>query len=120
MDGPHPPAVMLENPLKWGRAVDVANQPDGCRIEVGGNRHTLLLGRVDDRLDREIVMERLAASPVNVSHGGANLRVAVTIDDLFQKIDQTTIALQDRQNVQLDQQELSSKVVRPWPRNRGR
>ena len=35
MDGPHAPAVMLEHPLKRGRPVDVADQPDRGRVEVG-------------------------------------------------------------------------------------
>ena len=35
MNGADPPAVMLENALKRRRAVDVADQPDRGRIEIG-------------------------------------------------------------------------------------
>ncbi len=77
VDGLHPPAMMLEHPLERRRAVDVADQADRRRVEIGGNGHALLLGRVDDRLDRQVIVQRLAASPVDVPDGRADLRVAV-------------------------------------------
>ena len=46
-------------------------------------------------------MQRLAATPMDVAHRGADLRVAVGVDILFQEIDQPAVALQDRQHAQV-------------------
>ena len=52
----------------------------------------LFLAGLDDPRDGEVVVQRFAASPVDVAHRGAHLGVAVGVDLLFQKIDQATIA----------------------------
>ena len=45
--------------------------------------HPLFLGRVDDRLDRQVVVQRLAAAAVDVADRGADLGVGVGVDVLL-------------------------------------
>src|SRR5262249_12335525 len=49
----------------------------------------------------QVVVQRLAAAPVDVPHRGTDLRVGIAIDLLLQEIDQAAVALQDRQDPQV-------------------
>ena len=66
-----------------------------------GTVHPLFLGRVDDRLDRQVVVQRLAAAAMDVADGGADLGVGVGVDVLLEEVDQPAVALQDRQDPQV-------------------
>ncbi len=66
-----------------------------------GNGDPLFLGRVDDRLDRQIVVQRLAAAAMNVADGRADLGVGVAVDVFLEEIDEPAVALQDRQHAQV-------------------
>ena len=101
MHGPDPPAMMLEHALKRRRPVDVADQANRGRVEIGGNRDPLFLGAADDGLDRQIIVQRLAAAPVYIADGGADLAIGVTVDLFLEEVDKSPIALKDRQNTQV-------------------
>ena len=92
---------MLEDALERGRAVDVADQADRGRVEVGRDRDPLFLGGVDDRLDRQVIVQRLAAAAVDVADGRADLGVGVGVDVFLEEVDQPAVALQDRQHPQV-------------------
>ena len=97
----HAPAVMLEDALEWRRAVDVTDQPDRRRIEVAGDGHALLLGGVDDRLDRQVIVQGLSATSMDVADRGPDLRVGVRVDVLFQEVNEAAVALQDGQDAEI-------------------
>jgi hypothetical protein len=47
--------MMLEYPVKWRRAIDIADQADRGWVEVGWDRDPLFLGGVDHGLNREVI-----------------------------------------------------------------
>ena len=59
-DRADPPAVVLQHALERRPGVDVADQPDRRRVEVGRDPHRGLLGPGQDGLDAEVVVQRLA------------------------------------------------------------
>ena len=80
MDRADPPAVMFEDSLERRLAVDVADQADGRGVEVGGDLDLLFLGCADDRLDGQVIVQRLAAAAVDVADRRADLGVGVGVD----------------------------------------
>ena len=101
MHGPDPPAMMLEHALKRRRPVDIADQTNRGRVEIGGDGDPLFLGAAHDRLDRQIIVQRLAAAPVYIAYGGADLAIGVAVDLFLEEVDKSPIALKDRQNTQV-------------------
>ena len=92
---------MLEHAPERRRALDVAGQADRGRVEVGGDGHRCVLGPPQDRLDRQVVVERLAAAAVDVADGGADLGVGVGVDVLLEEVDQPAVALEDGEDAEV-------------------
>ncbi len=93
-----PPAVVLEDAPERRRALDVAGQADRGRVEVGGDRDLGLLEARQDRRDGQVVAEGLAAPPVDVADGGADLGVGVGVDVFLEEVDEPAVALEDGQD----------------------
>ena len=85
--------MMLENALKRRLSGDVAHQADRRGIEISRDGDALFLASFNHPHDREVIVQRLATASVDVAHSGADLGVAVAVDFLFQKVDQTPVAL---------------------------
>ena len=101
MNGPHTPAVMFENSMERRLAIDVAEKANRGRVKIAGHMHLSFFGRVDDRFDTEVIMQRLAAASVDIADRGADLGVAVAVDVFLEKVDKTSVPLQDRENPQV-------------------
>ena len=83
------------------RTIDVADQADRRRVEIVGDRHALLFRGVDDRLDRQVIVQRLATSAMDVPDRRTDLRIVVGVDVFLEEVDEPAIALQDRQDPQV-------------------
>src|SRR5262245_42125600 len=81
-------------------ALGLADQPHLCRIETFGNRDLGFFLAGHHRLERQMLIEDLATSAVDVARGDADLRVVETIERLAQKIDEPALALEQREKCQ--------------------
>src|SRR5262249_54205795 len=95
------PAVVLQNTMKRRIALHVANKPDRSRVEIGGDRHRLFFGSLDDMRDRQVIAKRLPTAAVNVAHGRANLSIAIAVDFFLEEVNQAAVALEDGEDAQV-------------------
>jgi hypothetical protein len=94
MDSTNAPAVVLQDSSEWGFAVDIADEANGCRVEISGNLDLILLGGADDWFYGQVIMQRLTAPAVDIANCSTDLSIAVGINVFLQEVDQSAISLQ--------------------------
>ena len=84
-----------------GRLADhVAGQAHRRGVEAGGQRDAAAFGLAAHRHDAEMLAQHLGAAFVHHARRGADLRVGVAAEVLADEVDQTRVALQQRQQLQ--------------------
>jgi hypothetical protein len=73
-----------------GRRVDPLILPNG---------HQLTFAAGKDRFERDVPVEAAPAAGVDVASGGADLRVGISSDILEHEIDESSLALQEREDL---------------------
>src|SRR5207247_348443 len=91
----HAPARVAQHAAEGRSAADVAREPDRRRIEAGLDRHHLAFGRAQHRLERDSLVEHLAAALVDAAHGGADLFVRVGREVLGHEVDEAAFLLEE-------------------------
>ena len=101
MDRSNSPAVVFQDAVEGGLPSTLPIRRMAAGSKSVGHLDTGLLGRVDDRLDRQVIVQRLAAATVDVADRRADLGVTVGIDVLLEEVDQAAIPLKDGQDSQV-------------------
>src|SRR5262249_53761146 len=95
LDARRAPASVQQRPSKWRLTRHVTDQSDSSRVHLR-NRRRLAFAAVENGFEREVAIERAAASGVDVANGGSDLGIAVRRDVFHQEVDETAITLKQR------------------------
>ena len=85
--------MVFQHPFERRCPGDVPHQADCRGVEIGRYFHLLFLTGVDDRGNRQVIVQRLAAGSVDIPDRGPDLAIAVAVDVLLQEIDQAAVTL---------------------------
>ena len=95
IDGP--PTMVHQSSAERGRPPGVTQEADLRRIETGWHHDgTLFLAR-QDGFEFEVVFDDLPAPSMHVADGCANFGIPIAVERFPEEVDETTVALQERQ-----------------------
>src|ERR1700676_2878816 len=93
------PAAVTDVAVERRLADHVARQPDRGCVEAVGERHTAAFCLFTYRANREMLAQRRAATVVHEPRGGADVRIGIARDVLFDEVDEACATLEKSQKL---------------------